>query len=91
MTLPVQRDIGDAPYQLVHRTASALILAERFRAPVAVMLVHSFSPDNEWFDVFASFARVMGADARPNQLAEARHVRHTLLFLGWARDTDAGH
>ena len=35
-------DVGDARYQLVHRTVSALIEARRFAARHAVMLVHLF-------------------------------------------------
>ena len=37
-------------YQLLHRTASALIEAKKFCAPNAVMLVHSFSREDEWFE-----------------------------------------
>ena len=33
-------------YQLLHRTASAVIEAERFNAKHALMLIHSFSPTN---------------------------------------------
>jgi hypothetical protein len=34
----------DIYYQLLHRTASAVIEAKRFKTDLAVMLVHSFSP-----------------------------------------------
>jgi hypothetical protein len=37
-------------YQLLHRTASAVLVAEQFFAAAAVMLVHSFSPSNKWFE-----------------------------------------
>ncbi|MBN2719485.1 MAG: hypothetical protein JXR72_00125, partial [Proteobacteria bacterium] len=40
----------DIRYQLVHRTASALILARSFHAKNALMLVHSFSQGNAWFE-----------------------------------------
>ncbi len=36
-------------YQLLHRTASALIEAERFNASTAMMMVHSFSQEDVWF------------------------------------------
>jgi len=35
-------------YQLLHRTASALLIAQQFDAAAAVMLVHSFSPTSRW-------------------------------------------
>ena len=42
-------------YQLFHRTASAVIEAERLGAPNAVMAVHSFSPSHEWLDDYQRF------------------------------------
>jgi hypothetical protein len=51
---------GGIRYQLLHRTASAIIEARRFGAPHAVMLVHSFSESGEWFDDLAAFARLLG-------------------------------
>ena len=39
------KDISNIRYQLLHRTASALIEAERFCASHALMLVHTFQPD----------------------------------------------
>jgi hypothetical protein len=43
-------------YQLLHRTASAVIEARRFGARHAVMLVHSFPDGEDWFEDFAAFA-----------------------------------
>ena len=42
-------------YQLLHRTASAIIEARRFHAPTALVIVHSFSPAMTWFDDFTAF------------------------------------
>jgi len=36
---------GDVRYQLFHRTASAVVEAQRFGASGAAMIVHSFSPN----------------------------------------------
>lgn len=47
-------------YQLLHRTVSALIEAERFNAGDAAMLVHSFSPSRKWFEEFERFCHVLG-------------------------------
>ena len=44
---------GWVQYQLLHRTASALIEADRFAALDAAMIVHSFSPNARWADAFA--------------------------------------
>jgi hypothetical protein len=37
-------DVGGLRYQLLHRTASAVYEAQRYRSRRAIMLVHSFSP-----------------------------------------------
>ena len=55
-------------YQLLHRTASALIEAERFCAGHALMLVHSFSQTHEWFEDYARFLRLLKNGVRAEAL-----------------------
>ncbi len=71
-------------YQLLHRTASAVIEAERFGASHAVMLVHSFSPKDQWFDDFSNFAKLFGQTAEIGRLMTARARNGLPLHLGWA-------
>lgn len=71
-------------YQLVHRTVSALIEAERFGAPDAVMLVHSFSRTNRWFDEFAAFAALFDIQPQVDRLAFAGRFGGVDLHIGWA-------
>src|ERR1700687_6413303 len=40
----------DVRYQLLHRPASAVIEADRFKTDEAAMIVHSFSSTRMWFD-----------------------------------------
>jgi hypothetical protein len=47
---------GSVRYQLLHRAASAVVAAQQYFASHAVMLVHSFSSSDRWFDDFAAFA-----------------------------------
>ena len=75
----------DLYYQLLHRTASAVIEAERFKTDAAAMLVHSFSPTNRWFDAFAHFASLFGCKAEPDKLIAVRPNVLRPLYLGWAR------
>jgi hypothetical protein len=75
---------GDVHYQLLHRTAAALIEAERFGATGAAMIVHSFSPTMRWFDAFARFAGVLGADVEPGRTAQVNVPGTIPLWLGWA-------
>ncbi len=78
-------------YQLLHRTASALIEAERFNATIAVMLVQSFSKDDEWFADFADFASVYGLKPEVNRIDFATEIENIKLFLGWVRGEDDGN
>lgn len=75
---------NDLYYQLLHRAASAVIEAERFKTDAAAMLVHSFSPTNRWFDAFAHFASLFGCKAEPGKLVLTRPGAERPLYLGWA-------
>jgi hypothetical protein len=75
---------NDIYYQLLHRTASAVIEAKRFKTDAAVMLVHSFSPTRRWFDAFAHFASLFGCTAEPGKLMLAGPNAERPLYLGWA-------
>ena len=70
-------------YQLLHRTASSLIEARRFRAQHAVMLVHSFSHDNQWFDDFANLAGLFGPRPAVDQLVTISRADGISLHLAW--------
>jgi len=77
-------ELGDIYYQLLHRTASALIEAQRFHAGMAMMLVHSFSQQHTWFDEYARFARLMGArDPQLDRVAYVGERNGIDLYLGW--------
>ena len=69
--------------QLLHRAASAIIEAERFGTHDAVMLVHSFSPANQWFDDFAAFVSLFGRKAEIDRLVTAVVSKRMPLHLGW--------
>lgn len=72
-------------YQLLHRTVSALIEAERFNALSAGMIVHSFSPERRWFEDFAAFVRLLGGgDIQPGEAKVVHVPSGRPLMLGWA-------
>ena len=75
---------GTIHYQLLHRTVSALIEAERFDASEAAMIVHSFSPERRWFEAFAAFVELLGG--RPAAVDEPIVISglERRLVLGWA-------
>jgi len=75
-------------YQLLHRTASAIILAKRFNARTAVMLVHSFSKKDNHFGDFGAFVRLF-EDTAIVRVGELVHLTTTVdgirVYAGWAR------
>ena len=81
--LPAQLDPG-IRYQLLHRTASAVVEAQRFLTRSAAMVVHSFSPNNRWFEDYARFAALFGHEATVGRLSTASLPCGRRLHLGWA-------
>jgi hypothetical protein len=73
---------ADVHYQLLHRTASALIEAERFATRDAAMIVHSFSPGRRWYDAYERFCAVLNCNARVPAVVELPAGKR--LVLGWA-------
>ena len=85
------RPPGHVPYQLCHRTASAIYEADRFNAGSAAMIVHSFFPEGEneekdGFDSFAAFCAFLGvADAEKSKPMWITLSSGRDLLLGWAK------
>jgi len=75
-------------YQLLHRTASAVIEAKRFHATTAVMIVHSFSPESKWLEDYQAFVRLYGKEARVDELVYATKIDSIDLYLGWAKGAE---
>ena len=70
-------------YQLLHRTASALIEAKWFNASSAVMLVHSFSQDHAWFEDYKEFLGLFDKTAKPDSVTFAGEKGGIDLYLSW--------
>jgi hypothetical protein len=76
---------GHLRYQLFHRTAAAILCAQRFKTDHAAMIVQSFSPDGKWFDDFSAFVTFLGL---PPETGRAMHFALPTgqqLTLGWAK------
>jgi hypothetical protein len=72
-------------YQLLHRTVSALVVAQQFDASAAVMLVHSFSPTSRWFDDFVAFAALFAATPRIGEVVTLGECDGVPLYVGWCK------
>lgn len=71
-------------YQLLHRSASAIIEAARFKTDEAAMIVHSFSATAIWFDDFAMFLDLLGLKAVRDRLLTVRLPAGLPMHFGWA-------
>jgi hypothetical protein len=78
-------DVPDSThYQLLHRTASAVLEARRFNARYALMIVHSFSQQHMQWDAFAHFTRLYRIASQPDTLYEVARIDGLCLCTGWA-------
>jgi len=77
---------GNIRYQLVHRTVSAILLAEQYGAHAAVMLVHSFSQKKDGlnhFEDFQEFLKLFHVAAESDTLLQIDSIPNIRLFTGW--------
>ena len=80
-------ETGSLRYQLLHRTASAIYEANRYRARAAIMMVHSFDPNDTGLADFRRFATAMGLpSADATRLAGPITCEGVDFYLGWAAD-----
>lgn len=87
--LSIEECPGDVHYQLLHRTASAIIEAERFDARYAGMIVHSFSPVGRWREAFDRFVSLMGGQPETGQPSLHELPNGKSLMLAWAAGSQA--
>lgn len=70
-------------YQLFHRTASAILTANRFKSDVAIMLVQSFSQEHVWWDDFKTFGEYMDVQPELGQLYRTPLQTSVPTYVGW--------
>ena len=74
---------GGCRYQLFHRTASAIITGEQYRAAAAVLLVHSFSPERVGWSDYQAFTRLFGVEAEFGRVQRLSAKSKVPLFAVW--------
>lgn len=76
-------------YQLLHRTASAVVEAQRFNAKYAIMLVHSFSQSDEHFADYQAFVNLYGvAEIAVGQVVRLTNTQNIDLYTVWIRGNE---
>ena len=74
---------GHIRYQLLHRTAAAVIEAKRFNTDCAAMIVQSFSPEHAWFEDFQKLLNLFGIDPVKRDKIYETEVPGMTLYFGW--------
>ena len=75
-------------YQLLHRTVSAILETKRFRSNEAVMVVHTFSKTNEWFEDYQYFLSLFGLEAGINQAVTVKIAEKINLSFAWVHGSE---
>lgn len=70
-------------YQLFHRTAAAVLEANRFKTDRAAMIVQSFSQEHRWLEDFQAFADHFGLQAEPGKALIYNLPSGIPLTMGW--------
>jgi hypothetical protein len=75
-------------YQLIHRAASAVYEAARYRSNAAIFLVQSFSNDEKSFSDYVNFLRIIGFenDIRPGTLLGPITCDGRALYSAWLNE-----
>jgi len=75
--------LGGIRYQLLHRTASALLTAREFAAPSALVLAHAFDAPSGSFADFKRFVELLGLEAQHAAIVGPVHLDGIATFFGW--------
>lgn len=87
--LRVKHFEDDVRYQLLHRTASALLTAQQFHAKTAVMLVHAFATPAERMTDFHTFNATLGAEQVAPGVWHVPAFTAPALYLVWCAGNEA--
>lgn len=81
--------VNDIYYQLLHRTASAVIKAQEFNALIALVLIHALkkSPEKyeESFQAYCQFLYLFGKKGKENSITSLRRLGPVSLYAGWVK------
>lgn len=81
----IDDEICKIKYQLLHRTASVILEARKNGCKNAILLVHSFSPENKHFEDFQDFGKIFGVKKmiEPNTLYFSKKIKGINLYILW--------
>lgn len=73
-------------YQLLHRVASAVLEAKRFKANLAMCIVHSFSPEAHGFADFEAFCALFSKSVKPGEVVRLAACAGIQTVVVWVQD-----
>lgn len=79
-------EVIDIRYQLIHRTASAILEAKKLNAKNALFLVHSFSQKSKWFEDYSDFVKLFGLFAENDKVVGTAQINGVNLYFGWVTE-----
>jgi hypothetical protein len=74
---------GGIRYQLLHRSVSAVLEAERWHAAHAVVIIQSFAVNEASFDDWVTFGQLLGVKLMRGTLTSVPRPGGPTLTLGW--------
>ena len=77
--------ISEIRYQLLHRTVSAIIEAERIGASQAMILVHSFSKIDSGINDFKNFASLFEVEIGINDVQGPILINDIEVYFSWVK------
>jgi hypothetical protein len=89
LDLPLS-NIEELRYQLFHRTVSAILTAQKYCTKKAIMMIHTFSLNNDSYPDYEAFAKMLGYKPKINCFTEYKSKSSILLSLGWVNDKGIG-
>jgi hypothetical protein len=79
-------NIDNIRYQLLHRTASAIITANKYHCNTTMVLIHSFSPLNKSFKDYSDFINLYNLKAQLDGIIGPVILSGVSVYWGWVKD-----
>lgn len=77
------KEIGNIRYQLLHRTASALIEAEKVGTDKCMIIIHSFSQEKAHFNDYKNFVELFGVTPEVNKISSPISIDGKQVYFLW--------
>jgi hypothetical protein len=75
--------IQELRYQLFHRLLSVIIEMERYNTAAGIMLIHSFSLSNEWFEDYIKFLSLFSVTPNIGKIYKILDISGKPIYSGW--------